>query len=179
VEQTGECSPPFTTTIGSHLARSTLSTNPYAPPKALVEDAGRPASAPPLWNPDGAAAWSLLLSPAFGAYLHMKNWQALGEPEKAASAKWWIAAVLAILGFTGLFWFSLPDGASRYAGIALFIGWYFGSARSQATYVRKRYGTTYPRRKWAKALFYAVLAIAAYVGIVCVVFLVLQALARS
>ena len=54
-----------------------MTPNPYAPPKAEVADVGRTEVAPALWNPNAAASWSLLFSPAFGAFLHMKNWQAL------------------------------------------------------------------------------------------------------
>ena len=53
----------------------------YAPPTAHVDDvhaARQSAVAPPLWNPGAAMAWSLLFSPIFGAFVHMKNWQALG-----------------------------------------------------------------------------------------------------
>jgi hypothetical protein len=44
-------------------------------------------AAPALWNPNAAANWSLLFSPMFGAWLHMKNWAALGEPERAAARR--------------------------------------------------------------------------------------------
>ena len=64
-----------------------MSTNPYAPPKAVVADIAPRQDSPPLWNPNAAANWSLLLSPAFGAFLHMKNWEELGEPAKAAASK--------------------------------------------------------------------------------------------
>lgn len=43
--------------------------------------------APPLWNPNAAANWSLLFSPVFGALLQMKNWEALGEDDKALNSK--------------------------------------------------------------------------------------------
>ena len=60
--------------------------NPYAPPTAAVADIGTATAAPrpPLWNPGAAASWSLLLSPVFGAILHMKNWQAMGEQTAGA-----------------------------------------------------------------------------------------------
>jgi hypothetical protein len=51
-----------------------MTTNLYAPPKAQVADIVQGEAAPALWNPGAAASWSLLLSPAFGAFLHMKNW---------------------------------------------------------------------------------------------------------
>ena len=45
----------------------------YAPPLAPVADprpSGAFGAAPPLWNPNAAGFWSLLFSPAFGAFLH-------------------------------------------------------------------------------------------------------------
>jgi hypothetical protein len=61
--------------------------NPYAPPKAAVEDVVTFEPSPALWNPNAAASWSLLFTPIFGSLLHMKNWQAMGNREKAASSK--------------------------------------------------------------------------------------------
>ena len=64
-----------------------MSSNPYAAPKARVEDDRRAAAAAPIWNPSAAASWSLPFSPIFGAYLHMLNWRALGDEQKAATAR--------------------------------------------------------------------------------------------
>jgi hypothetical protein len=36
--------------------------NPYAPPKAQVSDAAEGKQ--PIWNPNAAASWRLLFSPA-------------------------------------------------------------------------------------------------------------------
>jgi hypothetical protein len=74
-----------------------MTPNRYAPPTADVADIGRGQTAPALWNPNAAASWSVLFSPAFGAFLHMKNWQALGEPAKASAAKIWAIATLLVM----------------------------------------------------------------------------------
>ena len=42
----------MTTTAGS--------ANPYAPPKAQVSDVAAEGAAPPIWNPNAAASWSLI-----------------------------------------------------------------------------------------------------------------------
>jgi hypothetical protein len=73
------------------------SENPYAPPRSKVADVGRDVEVPTIWNPNSAANWSLLFTPAFGAFLHMKNWEALGEPAKASSAKLWATTTLVVL----------------------------------------------------------------------------------
>jgi hypothetical protein len=128
-------------------------------------------TAPPLWNPGAAASWSLLLSPTFGSILHMKNWQTMGEPEKALQSKNWAIgtfAVFAVLIVASLF---VPDGKafdaiSRAIGIGLLVGWYYSIGKSQQAAVLARYGKTYPRRGWLKPIIYAILV---FLGIVLVV----------
>ena len=106
-----------------------------------------------LWNPNAAANWSLLFSPAFGSYLHMLNWRSLGESERAAaSQKWFYAGVgLVVLSLlVGLF-SSDTDFARALGGIFL-LSWYFVSARGQAAYVKDKFGTAYVHRPWGKPL---------------------------
>lgn len=50
-----------------------------------------------IWNPSAAATWSLVFTPAFGAFIHMRNWQAVGQPQLAASARRWFYASLSLL----------------------------------------------------------------------------------
>ena len=148
-----------------------MSINPYAPPKAVVADIAPRQDSPPLWNPNAAANWSLLLSPAFGAYLHMKNWEELGEPAKAAAAKAWAIAVLAILVALPLAIVLVPalsslQNVSSAFGLVLLISWYVSSGRAQVRYVKERFGKDYPRRGWGRPLFMAMLAVLAYIVVV-------------
>jgi len=145
-----------------------VTVNPYAPPKADVADVVGSQVAPPLWNPNAAANWSLLFSPIFGAFLHMKNWQVLGEPAKASAAKVWVVVGIAVFVVLALASALVPnekatDGLSRVVAIALLFSWYFASARHQAAYVKARFGTAYPRKGWSKALLLAVLALVGFV----------------
>jgi hypothetical protein len=142
--------------------------NPFAPPKAEVADLSQEGAPPTLWNPGAAANWSVLFSPAFGAFLHMKNWQALGEPGKAAAAKKWTVLTLIVLAAGPVASTVLPGNKSvdpilRLLTFALLIGWYFSSGRSQMKYVKSRFGKLYPRRGWGKPLLIAVLALAGYI----------------
>ena len=145
-----------------------MASNPFAPPKAEVADVlpGR-SVAPPLWNPNAAANWSLLFSPVFGAFLHMKNWEALGELAKADASRRWAAigvVVFVVLALASAFLPERPmDGVSRAVAIGLLFAWYFSSARQQTAYVKARFGKDYPRRGWLKPLFLAVLAILGFV----------------
>jgi len=158
-----------------------LSSNPYAPPKAFVADIPAQEASPPLWNPNAAANWSLLFSPAFGAFLHMKNWEALGEPEKAAAAKVWVIVALVLVFGLPLLSLLVPGMAGfqsifRVLGLVLLISWYSSSGRPQARYVKDRFGKNYPRRGWGKPLliaFGAAIAYALAVGIIA--FLIMSA----
>ena len=149
--------------------------NPFAPPQAEVSDVtARVEQAPPLWNPNAAASWSLLFSPILGAYLHMRNWQALGQPEKAATSKNWIIGVLAF--FIVLMGLSLAapqskalDLLGRVGGFALLLGWYYSIGKSQQAYVLARFGKGYPRRGWLLPLAAAVGALIAFIVVVFVI----------
>jgi hypothetical protein len=142
--------------------------NPYAPPTAKLADDQGAEPAPPLWNPNAAANWSLLFTPAFGALLHMLNWRALGEAKKAAVARgWFIASLVMLVVYVGLgLGLSNPqlaDALGRATGIGFLIVWYFAAARGQAKTVTERFGKTYPRRGWTLPLLFAVLALVGYV----------------
>jgi hypothetical protein len=135
--------------------------NRYAPPKADVE--GAPLEgvvAPPLWNPNAAANWSLLFTPIFGCWLHMLNWRALGETERAESAKTWLmlsSLMLVGLNFVGVL--VRIAGSAQITGLVSFVlllTWYFASARGQARWVAERYGNRYPRKGWWQPLLGAV-----------------------
>ncbi len=131
----------------------------YAPPTARVADTAQPDIAPPLWNPNAAANWSLLFTPAFGAYLQMRNWEALGDSQKAAGSRNWIYATVAVLiasSVAQLFTENIGiAAASRLTGLALLLGWYFSSGRAQASYVKVHFGKDYERKGWGKPLLVA------------------------
>jgi hypothetical protein len=150
--------------------------NPYSPPRAAVDTtaAQAVAAAPPLWNPNAAASWSILFTPIFGAFLQMKNWQALGEPVRAdASRKWAIGSTVFLLALIAA-GVVLPedkaiDSASRAIGFAFLITWYYSNGKEQNAFVLARYGKDYPRRGWLKPVL---AALGSFVGLMAVVFLV-------
>jgi hypothetical protein len=141
-----------------------LERNPYAPPKAEVADVGSGPAPPALWNPGAAANWSLIFSPLFGAFLHMKNWEALGLPAKASTARVWAIAILIVIAGSSAAAIFMPanqslGGFSRLAGFLLLIGWYASNGRDQMAYVKSNFGNDYPRRGWGKPLLLALLAL--------------------
>ena len=150
--------------------------NPYAPPTANVEDVSPRASdaSPALWNPSAAARWSFLFSPIFGATVQMKNWQARGEPEKAAQSKQWLIGSIGFYVALFLLGVVLPDSkgvdlAGRGAGLGLLVAWYALSARAQVGYVAGRFGTSYPRKGWGRPILYALAGFAAFLVVVFVI----------
>ena len=124
--------------------------------------------APLIWNPNAAANWCLLFTPAFGAYLHMLNWRALGDREREASSRAWFYTSLGLLVFFPLASLviggKVSDAITRLAGLVFLLSWYFASARPQARYVKERWGSDYVRKPWSKALAYAVAGLLAYLA---------------
>ncbi|WP_330834793.1 hypothetical protein [Piscinibacter sp.] len=109
-----------------------------------------------------------MFTPVFGAFLHMKNWEALGEPQKAAGARSWAIGVLTFIVVAAIasgIWAESKalDGLSRIAGLILLIAWYYASGKPQQGYVLARFGKNYPRRGWAKPLLLAVVAVVGFV----------------
>jgi uncharacterized membrane protein len=151
-----------------------MTSNPYAPPGAEPSARVSPAAAPPLWNPEAAAGWSLVFTPIFGAILHRRNWLALGEPEKAAQQRAWIFATAMLLLLTIALSVLLPEApgvdiGTRVAGLAILLGWYFSVAKAQRLYVEARYGKTYPRKSWLQPLLLGVLGVGAFLALVFVI----------
>lgn len=148
-----------------------MATNLYAPPKARVADIVHGEAAPALWNPGAAASWSLLFTPAFGALLHMKNWQALGESGKAAAARKWIVVYVATIAGLVMAAAFMPYSKAipallRMSGFALLLGWYYASGKPQVDFVKSRYGREYPRKGWAQPILVGLAAIVGFTFVV-------------
>ena len=94
-----------------------------------------------IWNPSATVNWSLMFTPAFGAFLQAKNWQTLGENKRAKYAMiWFYISVLITVGG------ALSNHHEANLGF-LFL-WYFFAAKSQVTYVKEKFGNAYERRSW-------------------------------
>jgi hypothetical protein len=132
--------------------------------------AGGQAMGHAIWNPNAAANWSLIFTPAFGSYLQMRNWLALGETRRARASRAWFVASLVVL-FANLFVGMVlgdarrADLVTRFVLLVLLVVWYFAAGRAQARYVRERFGKDYARRPWGRALLWAVGAVIAYYAI--------------
>jgi hypothetical protein len=116
-----------------------------------------------LFNPVAITLWSVPFSPLFGAWLHIHNWTALGEPAKADSARRWFNALLIIMVFNGVVTAIAERVASSvnpadFISIAVFLLWYWLAARPHASAVRAKTGARYRRRRWDGALLIGVTA---------------------
>jgi hypothetical protein len=110
---------------------------------------------PALWNPNAAAGWSLLFTPAFGAYLHARNADAMGRHSEAKANKAWFYVIIAYGGFALMPIPFIPEFFFKLAPIGLLLGWYFGLGKDQITYVNETWGDGYARKPWAKPLITA------------------------
>jgi len=116
---------------------------------------------PAIWNPEAAGGWSLFFTPIFGSILVLRNWQALGVKEKIRSAQLWLIASIIMVVVQFLVSTPLLFG--------YLVIWYFASAKSQAKYVREKWGKEYPRKSWLWPLligFGTVLAIFVFIFVI-------------
>jgi hypothetical protein len=123
-------------------------------------------AAPAFWNPTAAALWSLLFSPALGAWLVMRNWQRLGRPDKARGALLWFVGVLALnvgnaVVTTAAALQGREAGLPFWTPIVVFVAWVVLSAYPQIRHIDDRHGEGYARRSWAAPLLVALVLVAA------------------
>src|ERR1700676_3437585 len=95
----------------------------------------------PIWNPSTVAGLSVLLTPAFGSYLHASNWRSLGQPERAASSKVWFYVSLLVLAAMAVVTVAFAGRAAagneairgivNGGGFVYWLVWYFASGRHQ------------------------------------------------
>lgn len=131
-----------------------------------------PNSAPALWNPNAAANWSLLFTPAFGAFIHARNAETLGRLDEAKSNRKWFYASLIFSGISLLSVFApgLSDAPFRMVGLVILLAWYFTLGKKQASFVKETYASGYIKKPWSKPLL---------IGFACVIGLFIVAFALA
>jgi hypothetical protein len=154
-----------------------MSINPYSPPTADVDHTPDSDTFPALWSPGVAAALAFFFSPFFGALIVMKNWEAMGEHDKARQSKMWAIGTIVFYALMIVSAFMLPETTPdllfRAAGIGFFIAWYMVNCKDQKDVVEYRYGKGYPKRSWTKAIL---IAVGIYLALLVLVVLVVTAL---
>jgi putative signal transducing protein len=138
--------------------------------KLALDDDGEPAAksdaatpSAPLWNPDLAAALSIVFTPVFGAILHALNWGRLRQEARARTGWKWAAAIgvvtIATAGY-GAFETRDPKAAGAMLRLVLLLsllGWYFGAARAQSKFVVNELKGRYVRASWFTPVWLAVI----------------------
>ena len=143
--------------------------NPYEPPKTQSSDVASPVNGPAIWNPNAAANWSLLFTPAFGAYLHARNSERLGRHDEARANQRWFYGSLSLIGASTLSAFvpTMSDVPFRLAGLVILLTWYFTVAKKQIAFVKQTFGTGYQKRSLLQPLL---IGFACLVGIFVLAF---------
>ena len=72
-----------------------------------------------------------------------------------------------------MFFPNAAEGAARGRGFPFLLVWYFSSGRAQGKYVKEKFGKTYAKKPWGKALLIGVGAIVGYFIVAVVIGLVL------
>lgn len=84
-----------------------------------------------IWNPLHAVFWSFLLTPVFGAFIHMKNWESFNNEKKTKSATNWFAGSLASVAML----FIDREAGTGFVSM-FFLLWIFIPAREQIKYFK-------------------------------------------
>lgn len=112
-----------------------------------------------LWSPSWASFLSIFFSPAFGAYVHARNWKIIGDSDKVAinMVFFWLSVGALALRITFVFLSGLNPTFAKLAFIVgfsvllLFIIWYFVVARSQSAYFDQHFRNGYRRLPWPRS----------------------------
>jgi hypothetical protein len=159
----------FVKGLFSDVQRNSLSVPPLLPAGSAIPAPAKVVeiTAPALWNPFAVRAWSLLLTPAFGAFLMMKNWKTLGDDASAKRSMIWS------WGSLGFIFLALvtPNSvgvttAFRTGACILFVVWAISEAEKQVRYVKETYGEDYARKPWGKPLGIAAACIFLVLGLI-------------
>jgi hypothetical protein len=131
---------------------------------------GAPLSPSAIWNPAAAACWSIVFTPAFGAYIVMRNWEALGDTRQATIARKWYCLSLGLLVVQLLATaidsrLNSESTLMPWIGLFYLLAWSLGAALPQVLAVRSRVGNGYERKPWDAALMAAVIAGIAYFAV--------------
>lgn len=144
------------------------------PNSSHLDDTKRDTAPPALWNPRAATYWGLLLTPAFSAYIHMRNWETLGNKPKAAETRMWFYTLMGynllccvLSAISMIFDRDIsPPGSLAFALIAV---WHFWAGREQERHVGTSVGDSYVHRPWLKAVLCAAGIFVAATGVSIVI----------
>jgi hypothetical protein len=140
----------------------------HSPSDTAALDA--PLSERAIWNPAAAACWSIVFTPAFGAYIVMRNWEVLGDTRQAMIARKWYCLSLGLLVVQLLSTaidsrLNSESNLMPCIGLFYLLAWWICAALPQVLRVRSRFGSGYERKAWDAALMAAVIAGVVYFAV--------------
>ena len=118
-----------------------------------------PTPPAPLWNPDVAAALSIVFTPVFGAVIHALNWKTLRDERRASMAWVWAAVIVIVLAAAALH--GIVPGARDVGATFVLVmlvslaWWYFGAARAQSKFMVNGLKGRYVRASWFTPIWLA------------------------
>lgn len=119
---------------------------------------------PRLYNPNAAAAWSILLTPVFGSWCIYTNYKELGEKSRAQTSLAVTIVIAAVTVFVPLLTlFSSRLAVLRGAPFVALILWYVIEAKGQINFIETR-GIVYELKPWVAPLLIGVLSATLYLG---------------
>lgn len=147
--------------------------NPYTPPNAY-EPEPELDTRPALWNPNYASFFVLIAIP-ISAWLHAKNWRALGN-DKLCRANQWYAVIITLLIPCLVLVETLTNIKMPYSTVAICGAgfWYFMLGRHQIAFVKEELDDDYDRKGWVKPVLGAVLYYVAFVMVIALISAVLK-----
>jgi hypothetical protein len=139
------------------------------------------ADAVQLWSTAGIAAWSLLFTPAFGAWLQMYNWRRMGDAARAGRAWYWCLGGLAVLGWNAIAYaigarLGLDSMLFGWVSVALYAAWMIDTWPAHAQAVGKEWHARRVPRAWDSVVVLGLAAALAYLAATAVLALALTRL---
>lgn len=127
------------------------------------------ADAVELWSPAGIAVWSLLFTPAFGAWLQMYNYRRMGDAARAQRAWHWCLAGLAVLGWNAVAYafgarLGLDSLLFGWLSVALYAAWMIDTWPAHAQAVGKEWHAHRAPRSWDSVVVLGLAAALAYLA---------------
>lgn len=120
-----------------------------------------------LWDAREIAWFSLLLTPVFGFYYQMKNWQMIENKEQIKLSQLWLKISLGYVALSLLLALVLPTQMGLAVIKVMFLMyifvWYFSNAKTQIEYIKKNIPPNYKRHLWGIWVYPAMAGVAAFI----------------
>jgi hypothetical protein len=135
--------------LAVHLREAEAMPPNHAPPVTVTKHPANAAEgAVALYPPTLVGTLGLVFSPALGAFLARRNWEALGDPAAARRERlWFLTSLVCVTGVVGttLLASAWLETAFHVGFLVVVVAWFLGHRR-QIRHVRLARGPTHPAR---------------------------------